>query len=587
MNSIKRTRSPQPDTAIAETAHSSPSQPPSTRSVPSPATTVPQTTRAQKRKLDTINGPTHKRLQVEQPPATPTVPPQAISTEPLKTSPQIQGVNPDHDSPTQDVSRNHDSQVPGFTKDHCLHPQGGDQDHGPQIVENIRDRETEDVLLSRPQPSTTAQLSEANLERLQQEVIALEEMDNTVTPSDRGRKRASSRQTSTSELASTRSKEPSHTFYRYSILEQANVYILPEPPPESLQAQIDIIFERKVADGRRREISDMAKEKSRKFSRLLRGAHREDDLVELVHETVSDMHKDETLTHPRKAGKGLEPSDSALKALRTDLTIDWNPELKPSIRQQQLWNFDTLRQDNAAEEVDLPGKRQQADGPFPPPVTSQTTMPPPPAPQSATAVQYQAIPNSAVKTPRPDFTWGFHQSTITDALMKRGLPGPQANRFLAALQRERKLCSDPTQNFLEVRFPILVTEGKAYTTGRTLFEAENQAAVSGSSMLILQRQLETLHDKVVLGLNVERQKSPLAFSLCTQGPIMELWAHHILSEVGITEYHMNLMATCHGSLRGELERFLVQMDRLIDWSKEEYLGEVADQLFAIASHVAR
>ena len=164
-------------------------------------------------------------------------------------------------------------------------------------------------------------------------------------------------------------------------------------------------------------------------------------------------------------------------------------------------------------------------------------MPPPAAPRApVNASQPQSFQDGAVKTPRPDFTWGFRQSTMTDALIQRRLPEPRASRLLPALQREQKLCSDPTQHFLDVRFPVLVIEGKAYTTGKTLFEAENQAAVSGSSMLILQRQLEALYEDVVLDSNVECEKSPLAFSLCTQGPIMELWVHHIVSEDDITEY---------------------------------------------------
>ena len=50
---------------------------------------------------------------------------------------------------------------------------------------------------------------------------------------------------------------------------------------------------------------------------------------------------------------------------------------------------------------------------------------------------------------------------------------------------------------------------------------------------------------------------------------------------------MNLIATCHGSIPSELERFLTQMDCLIRWYKDEYLGTIADQLFAIASYAAR
>ncbi|KAL8783257.1 MAG: hypothetical protein Q9213_004769 [Squamulea squamosa] len=576
---------------------STPSQPPPTLPLPASPTIAAPTTRAQKRKLDTTDGPAHKRLQIESPLAS--LP--EVLLEPAKINPHTLGDDRNHDPKTESVSQDNGLPTQSPSRHKVRTALGDSRDHGSEIHRVIEDQdiqtqrdtrspdsplvesnrchqpdnrycETEDLLLSKPQRSPTAELSKANLKQLEQEILSLEEMDNPITPSDRGRKRAPSRQTSSSDLASTRSKEPtsSHSFYRYSILDRANVYILPESPPETLQAQLDIIFKRDVTEERRRQISDMAKEKSRNFTRLLRGSHREDDLVELVHQALYDMHKDESLTHPRKA--------------------DWNPDLKPAILQQRFWNLDTWgRQDaEVSESLDRASKRQQADRPFPSPDTSQSTMPPPTAPRPAgNAAQLQSIQDGAVKTPRPDITWGFHRSAITNALKKRGLSEYQANRFLEALQREQKLCSDPTQHFLAVRFPILVIEGKAYATGKTLFEAENQAAVSGSSMLILQRQLEHLHDNIVLDSNVDREKSPFAFSLCTQGPIMELWVHHIVSDADGTEYHMNLLATCHGSLCGELERFLIQIDCLIGWYKHDFLGEIADQLFAITSHIAR
>ena len=174
--------------------------------------------------------------------------------------------------------------------------------------------------------------------------------------------------------------------------------------------------------------------------------------------------------------------------------------------------------------------------------------------------------------------------------MERGLSKFQTRGFLAALQREQKLCSDPTQHFLDVRFPVLVIEGKAYATGKTLFEAENQAAVSGSAMLNVQRQLASLTDGIVDLSHTDEstdRKSPLAFSLCTQGPILELWVHHVVFEDNGTRYYMNLMAACHASLCDDLETFLLKLDRLLTWYKQDYLKEVVDQLFAIASHVAR
>ena len=156
--------------------------------------------------------------------------------------------------------------------------------------------------------------------------------------------------------------------------------------------------------------------------------------------------------------------------------------------------------------------------------------------------------------------------------------------LLEALQRDGRLFSNPTQHFLELRFPVLVVEGKAYSTGRTLFEAENQAAVSGSSMLNLQQQLAKLHSTVKV---TSQQRNPtLAFSVCTQGPILELWVHHLEITDDITTYHMNIIASCHGSLADELERFLLKVDCLIKWYKQDYLEEIVDQLFAIASRVA-
>ena len=160
-----------------------------------------------------------------------------------------------------------------------------------------------------------------------------------------------------------------------------------------------------------------------------------------------------------------------------------------------------------------------------------------------------------------------------------------AQDLLESLQLGKVLYSNPTQHFLELRFPILVVEGKAYATGKTLFEAENQTAVSGSCILNLQRQLTRLHDSV--NTAPREKKSPLAFSVCTQGPIFELWVHHLETEDSITRYYMNLLAACHGSLCDDLERFLLKIDCLIQWYQQDYLEEVADQLFAIAKYVAR
>lgn len=160
------------------------------------------------------------------------------------------------------------------------------------------------------------QLSEENLKKLQRGLEKFEretfnQMGSTVTTSDRGRKRAPSRQASLSDLiqdtASVRSQKSSlsNSFYRYHTLKYYKIYILPEPPPIGIQPQLNFIFKRESSKERRREISGIAKKISQKFMNNLRGAHREDDLVELIHEAFREISKDEVFDCPRKAGTVL------------------------------------------------------------------------------------------------------------------------------------------------------------------------------------------------------------------------------------------------------------------------------------------
>ena len=251
-------------------------------------------------------------------------------------------------------------------------------------------------------------------------------------------------------------------------------------------------------------------------------------------------------------------------SLRANLNLDWDPSLKPDV-QREIWNWDALGQPNNEidDVVDRPNKRQQGE---------------------------RSFPQDAVKTPRPDFTIGLRHSTISNALIKLGLDNFMADDFLKGLQREQKLYSDPTQNFLNVRFPILVIEGKAYATGKTVFEAQNQAAVSGGCMINIQQQLSDLFEGVFP--NLGDKKTHLAFSICTEGPQIEFWVHYALSEdtvrshYNVRSHYMNIFRTCYGSLQGGLEDFLMDVERLMRWTKDEFLKEVADRLCELANHAA-
>lgn len=259
--------------------------------------------------------------------------------------------------------------------------------------------------------------------------------------------------------------------------------------------------------------------------------------------------------------------------------LDWNASLKPRL-QEGFWNMDIFGPvDEAGGIVNRLSKRRQTGPTYPSPNTSNSAMPPPSTP-------LQSGEDTGVKTPRPDFTVGFRNSTIVNALISRGLSQVKAEDLLMTLQINGRLYSDPTQNFLNVRFPVLVIEGKAYTTGKTVFEAQNQAAVAGSSMINLQQQFA---DLIRRGFpeSPTSTETPLAFSICTEGPHVEFWVHYASEEDNVRHHHMNIFRTCYGSLQAGLEDLLLDLERLMGWLKEEYLKNAADRLYKLADRAAR
>ncbi|KAL8952682.1 MAG: hypothetical protein Q9222_001419 [Ikaeria aurantiellina] len=422
-----------------------------------------------------------------------------------------------------------------------------------------------------------APLSRENLRELDRQTSSGMDPPPTIL-SGRVRKRAMSRQTSLSDInqdvpPSTPSRKSlvSNASYRWNILQNATIQIHCGPPPELLHSQLDTIFKQSVPEDRKSEISSIVKQLSEDFIIQTQGSHREDDWVEIVYEALKKMYDKTIFASVRKAGTAPFPLTMCL-SLPADLNLDWDLGLKP-VREQDDWNYKALDQPKRAGN-DIAGQgasRQQGDPSFP---TPEVSSPLPSVP---------SMLGGTVKTPRPDFTVGLSDISIVRALVKREISEPRAKKLLRNLQENQKLRSDPTQHFLPVRFPILVIEGKAYATGTTIFEAENQAAVSGSCMVNIYQQLMDLHDTGAP--EAKSTESPLAFSICTQGPFLELWVHYsALTDVG-REHHMHLLAACHGCLSGGLEDFYLRLEQLLSWYKKTLLEKIADRLFGIATRI--
>ena len=209
--------------------------------------------------------------------------------------------------------------------------------------------------------------------------------------------------------------------------------------------------------------------------------------------------------------------------------------------------------------------------------------------------------SSPIKTPRPNISVGLSNDVIVKHLQSQDLNKTEAQDLLNDLQRQttvrdsRKpfeplLCSEPTQRALQLRFPFLIVEGKSYATGKHIFEAENQAAVSGACALKIQRDLGDLVEQAAQGSGLgdgEEAVGPLVFSICTQGPFHELWAHYDCVVNDVRMFHMVIIASCRAPVQREVLPWLILVDNVMTWGSGEFLNGVVKRLGKVARRAVR
>ncbi|KAL8769854.1 MAG: hypothetical protein Q9209_004292 [Squamulea sp. 1 TL-2023] len=379
------------------------------------------------------------------------------------------------------------------------------------------------------------------------------------------------------DSASGRSQKSSGTsaHYRHAILRKARIQIHHKPTPEKIRTQIDAVLQCEVSSERKEKLSSITKQLNDDFDRVVDQAVGEDDCIEPFYNALSSMDHSESLSFPRKA--------------------DWRQNLKPSI-QRPYWNLGFLDepQKEIEDSVGRPSKRQQGKTPYISPVASGSNasesinpedkvsnvelMLPPPAPQQDV---------SSVKTPRPDISIGLRNTVVVKALQSQGLTNTEADGFLEYLQETKAqnrnepiLCSEPTQRAVGIRFSFCPVEGKAYATGNPIYDAQNQAAVSGACALKILHDLDDLAGRADPESHSKDQ--PMVFSICTEGPYHELWAHYTTTEDDVRMYNMIILKTCNAVLHNELLGFLTAVDNVMNWAVGKFLENITKQLGAVA-----
>ncbi|KAL9039410.1 MAG: hypothetical protein Q9180_002545 [Flavoplaca navasiana] len=385
-------------------------------------------------------------------------------------------------------------------------------------------------------------------------------------------KRSLSRRTSTADMSqdtASVSSQKSSTFanYRWIILDSARVYAENGPIPKNIQTRVDTIIQPTLSESKEKELSTISKTFCNNFVDVMKGASREDDSVEPIYVALTSLDSGKNFLFPRKS--------------------DWDTALKPIV-QQSVWRFNVADKpiDIPDDPPDRPNKRQQAESSYISPHSSESAIPAsctpldnsgPPMPPPL-APPRQEI--SMLKTPRPDITIGLRDTTVIEKLKEKGLRALEASDFLKALQNQQILYSNPLQPAYPLRFPPLVVEGKSYSTGRPVFEAQNQAAVSGSCMTNLQHKLTELTERT--SPKSHQSKDPLAFSICTEGPMMQLWVHYTTLVDGERMYNMNILRICHAStqpfLQEGVKEFFKAVFGVMQWSTLDFLDGLVEQL---------
>ncbi|MCJ1424990.1 hypothetical protein MMC29_002878 [Sticta canariensis] len=418
-------------------------------------------------------------------------------------------------------------------------------------------------------------LSEENLREFEAQT-----MSNKAPQLKRIRSRPSTAQSDiTSSSCRTLGSSINPSAYRYQHLKAAKICITPDLP-DDVKAAVDAIIGRKLTNERRALLKDIAREFCSDSNDLIRASDGKDDSVRVLLKALAATKK---------------------SALRYQEKADWREELKP-VPPQPLFDADFLKDPTVSDPTPARKRPQKPTDSSRPSTTDpidtsqvdpphvSNMMPPPAGPVSMD----KEGERSSIKTPRPDISIGIAMTELTSRLASR-LNTARANELLPWLQDAMKrpdkpdeplLISVPASRASDLAFPFAIVEGKAYSTGKPVFDAENQAATAGACALKMQLDLEDLASRSRKHSDAPSSSSPtpplLFFSVCTEGPYHALYAHWTLDEDGVPTFCSIVRKICHGCLVETVEDFLIAFDNVCSWGTGQYLDYVVESLVTIA-----
>lgn len=112
-----------------------------------------------------------------------------------------------------------------------------------------------------------------------------------------------------------------------------------------------------------------------------------------------------------------------------------------------------------------------------------------------------------------------------------------------------------------------------------MFEAENQAAVSGACGLKIQVCLDDPVDQVMTSSDsLSTVPTPLFFSICTEGPTHALCVHFTVIEKGARKFNMTSLDSYNTVKLKHLDEFLTSVHNVCTWGLGSYFDSVVERL---------
>jgi hypothetical protein len=141
-----------------------------------------------------------------------------------------------------------------------------------------------------------------------------------------------------------------------------------------------------------------------------------------------------------------------------------------------------------------------------------------------------------------------------------------------------------------IRFPFLVVEAKGLASNGNLVSAQNQAAISGASMLAILRDLQAAAianpiPTLEPGAATPASPSPVVppdpssrpavcFSIVTEGPVHELWVHF--------EYqgalHMEYLKSWRTTQQRDAKGMAYLLARIMQWGRGDFKDCIVQRL---------